>query len=101
MELERGWGRCNKMFIWGLRLLEVRFSLRSKTEWEWAKSLRYLSSKISRRLTYPLVCQVKNLQNLPEKTLLENGISSCFPDDQISNLLNCDADKKGSVASPL
>lgn len=47
------------------------------------------------------MCHVKNLQNLPEKTLLENGISSCFPDDQISNLLNCDADKKGSIANPL
>lgn len=57
--------------------------------------------QISGRLTYPSLCQIKNLQNLPEKTLLENGISSCFPDDQICNLLNCDADKEGSVASPL
>lgn len=45
--------------------------------------------------------KVKDQQNLPEKTLLENGISSCFPDNQICDLLNGDADKKGSVASPL
>lgn len=60
-----------------------------------------ITELISGGLINPSSCQVKDQQNLPEKTLLENGISSCFPDDQICNLLNGDADKKGSVASPL
>lgn len=60
-----------------------------------------ITELISGGLIYPSACRVKDQQNLPEKTLLENGISSCFPDNQICDLLNGDADKKGSVASPL
>lgn len=42
-----------------------------------------------------------HLHNSPEEALAENGISACFPDDQISHLLDGDADKEGRVASPL
>lgn len=38
---------------------------------------------------------------VPEEALPENGIPPSFPDDQISHLLNGDADKEGRVASPL
>lgn len=38
---------------------------------------------------------------IPEKPLLENGVPSRLPDDQICHLLNSDTDKEGRVAMVL